>query len=702
MNQHVGQPIRRKEDARLLTGRGAFSDDAAAPGQAHAAMVRSPHPHAEIAGIDTAAALALPGVLAVYTGADCAADGLGPIPHNPIPSTDNDIRLTGPGGSEIFTGPHLVLPTDKVRHVGEAVAMVVAETRAWAEDGADAVAVDYRLLPAVPDTRTALAGGGAAVWAATPDNVPVDTEFGDRAATDAAFDAAAHVVRRTFHIDRVTGVPMEPRAALGVAAPETGALTLYAGSGGAFRQRREIAAVLGIEANRLRVVSNDVGGNFGTRNRVYVEFPLVVWAAGKLGRPVKFTCRRSEAFVSDYQGRDLLTTVELALDHDGRFLAMRADNVSNVGARIVSLSPLGKGSALVTGPYAIPYAHVRARAVFTTTVPTQAYRSSGRPEVTFALERLIDTAAAELGLDRIELRRMNLIPAAAMPYRNPIGALYDSGDYARNMAMVIELADIDGFAARRRDAQARGRRLGLGIANYVESSTGTPRERAEITVHPDGAVDVVIGTQPSGQGHETSFAQVAADRLGIDVERVTIRYGDTAFVTLGGGSHSGRSMRMAGTVIVMAAEALIATARGLAADALEVAADAVTYTDGRFRGADTNRNLDLFDIARLAAPAGGLKQVTTNEMHTQAARDFSQRLPYLRGRGRSGNRRAADHPLRRRRRRRPRHQPDDRRRSDPRRHRPGRRPGAAGALGRRHGDRPAPGRYVDGLRPAAR
>ncbi|MBT6096489.1 MAG: xanthine dehydrogenase family protein molybdopterin-binding subunit [Rhodospirillaceae bacterium] len=599
--RHIGKPLRRKEDHRLLTGQGEFSDDFNAPNQVYAAFVRSPYPHADIIRIDKSAALQLPGVLAVLDGADVLADGLNPIPHNPIPSTKNDIRLTGPDGGDIFIGPHLPLPTDKVRHVGEAVAMVVAETRHQVLDAVEAVDVTYRELPHEHDSRRALGARAPAVWDEVPGNVTVDTTFGDVAATDAAFTNATHVVRMEFHIDRVTGVPLEPRAAL--ALPDAGGFTLYAGSGGAVRQKREMLSVLGLEARQLRVISKDVGGNFGTRNRVYVEFPLVLWAARRLGRPVKFTASRSEAFLSDYQGRDLATTVELALDGDGTFLALRADNISNVGARIVSLSPLGKGTALVTGPYHIPTASVRARAVFTNTMPTQAYRSSGRPEVTFALERLIDEAANRCGFDAVDLRRKNLIAASAMPYRNPIGALYDSGEYEKSMDIAMRMADWDGFAARQADAAGRGKLLGRGLANYVESSTGAPRERAVISIHPDKAiVDVVIGTQPSGQGHETSFAQVAAEYLGLPADQVNIVLGDTKRVHVGGGSHSGRSMRMAGTVIALAVEELIDKGRTAAAPLLDAVVEHIDFTDGLFRATESNRTIDLFDLAREVGP----------------------------------------------------------------------------------------------------
>ncbi|HET9488571.1 MAG TPA: xanthine dehydrogenase family protein molybdopterin-binding subunit [Methylomirabilota bacterium] len=606
----IGQPLRRKEDGRLLRGQGRFTDDFSLPGQAYAAMVRSPHPHARIVTIDAESARTMPGVLAVFTGADVLADGLGAIPHNPVPSNRYDLKLRAPNGGSIFFGPHVLLPADRARHVGEAVAMVVAETRAQAADAAEAVRVTWEPLPFVVDTAEAAEGRAPAVWDEVPTNVCVDCAFGsDEAAVDAAFARAAHVVAREFHVGRVTGAPIEPRAALGAYDPTTGRYVLYAGSGGAVRQRREIAEVLGLPPERLRVVSLDVGGNFGTKNRVYVESGLVLWAARKLGRPVKYTATRAETLVSDYQGRDLVTRVKLALDADGRFLAFSADNVSNVGARAVSFSPLGKGSALVTGNYDIPVARVRSRAVFTHTVPTQAYRSSGRPEVTYAIERLIDLAAAQTGIDRIELRRRNLIDAGRMPYTNPFGMVYDSGRYAENMALAMRLADWDGFAKRRAEAEARGQLLGRGLANYVESSVGTPREQARLTARPEGVVDVVIGTQSAGQGHETSFAQVAAERLELDVAAIRIVLGDTDVVRAGGGTHSGRSMRMAGTVIALAAEDLIAEGKREAAQAMEAAEADVRYARGRFTVAGTDRGIGLFELP------DGLTVTRDNEMH---------------------------------------------------------------------------------------
>jgi carbon-monoxide dehydrogenase large subunit len=618
----IGKPTPRKEDERLITGKGRFTDDFNLDGQAHAVMVRSPYPHARIVAIDAAAAKKMPGVLGVFTGADCIADKIGPLPHDPVPKTKFDMKLTGPGGSKVFAGPHALLPADRARHVGEAVVMVVAETKALALDAAEAVEVTYEELPFVLHTEDAMQPGAPVLWDAVPDNVTVETFFGDAAATDQAFARAAHVIEKKFHIGRVTGVPMEPRAAVGDYDAASGKYTLYAGSGGAVRQKNELLQVFNVPSDKLRVLSYDVGGNFGTRNRTFVEFALVLWAAQKLGRPVKYTATRSEAFLSDYQGRDLVTKVELALDADHRFIGMRATNISNVGARCVSLSPLSKGSGLIPGSYAIPATTLRAMAVFTNTMPTNAYRSSGRPEVTFAIERLVDAAAEQLGVDRIKLRRKNLIKPKAMPYRNAVGMLYDSGRYEENMDWAMEIADWKGFAARRREAKRRGKLLGRGLANYVESSIGAPHEQARIRVQPEGRVDVVIGTQSSGQGHETSFSQVISDLLHVPEESVRIISGDTDVVKVGGGSHSGRSMRHAATVFSKAAVDLIARGKAIAAIVMGAAPESVSFTDGRFVSRDTNRNFDFLELAAEAARQqlpealkDGIAVVTDNEMH---------------------------------------------------------------------------------------
>ena len=627
----IGKPMPRTEDVRLTTGKGRFTDDFNIDGQTYAIMVRSPYPHARILSVDVTAAKAMPGVLGVFSGADLATDNLKPIPHDPLPKTKFDMKLAAPGGGAVFIGPHLLLPADKARHVGEAVAMVVAETKLQAMDAAEAVVVDYEELPFVLQSEAAMQPGTAVVWDEVPDNILVDTSFGDVEATDRAFAGAAHVVAKDFHVGRVTGVPMELRAALGVYDGATGRYTLYAGSGGAVRQKHELATVLDIPPDSLRVRSHDVGGNFGTRNRVFVEFGLVLWASKKIGRPVKFLATRSEAFLSDYQGRDLVTKVELALDAKGRFLAMRATNISNVGARCVSLSPLSKGAGLIPGSYAIPAASLRAVAVYTNTMPTQAYRSSGRPEVTYAIERLVDAAAVELGIDRIALRRRNLVRPKQMPYRNAVGMLYDSGRYEENMDWAMDVAAWKGFPARRRAAAKRGKLLGLGLANYVESSIGAPREQARIKVQPQdlsgpapapARVDVIIGTQPAGQGHETSFAQVVSDLLQVPAERVRIILGDTDVVRAGGGTHSGRSMRHAATVFAKAAVDLIAKGKEIAAVVMGAAPESVEFSDGRFVSRDTNRTFDFLELASEAACLtlpdalkDGISVVTDNEMH---------------------------------------------------------------------------------------
>lgn len=614
--------MQRKEDPRLLRGQGRFTDDFSIAGQTYAALVRSPHPHARIVAIDSRGALRSSGVIGVLTGADCVADGLRPIPHSPLPSTRFDMKLHGPGGGAVFIGPHALLPVDVARHVGEAVAVVVAQTQQQACDAAERVQVEYEPLPWVAQARQAMLPGAPVLWREVNDNVLVDTSFGDTAATDRAFAEADHVVELAYQISRVTAVTIEPRACLGAFDAASGRFTLYAGSGGAVRQKRELAEVIGVEPDRLRVLSFDVGGNFGARNRVYVEFGIVLWAARRFGRPVKYTATRSESLTSDYQGRDLFTRVALALRADGRFMALRADNVSNAGARCVSLSPLSKGSGLITGSYDIPAASLRSRAVFTNTMPTQAYRSSGRPEVTFAIEFLIDQAAARLGVDRIELRRRNLVPQSAMPYRNAVGMRYDSGTYESNMDLAMRIADWGGFDVRARQAAGRGQLLGRGLANYVESSIGAPRERAELEVTPEHRLRVVIGTQPSGQGHETSFAQVTAQLLGVAFDKIDVVMGDTDVVTVGGGSHSGRSLRHAATVIGIGAHELIERGKKVVGYMLETAASAIEFSDGRFQERGGGRSFDLLELGavvlerflprELQAPFG---VAADNEMH---------------------------------------------------------------------------------------
>jgi aerobic carbon-monoxide dehydrogenase large subunit len=604
----IGRPVARKEDARLLTGQGRFSDDVNLAGQAYAVMVRSPHAHARIRAIDAAAALAMPGVIAVLTGADAIADGLKPIPHRPIIGPP-DIALGRRDASDKFLSPHRVLPHDKARFAGEAVAMVVADSIGTAKDAAERVRVDFEPLPSVTETLAAAAADAPRLWDDARSNVCVDAEVGDAAATASAFERAAHVVELETWVQRVTGVPLEPRAAIGHYDATTDCITLYAGSGGVVRQKHELASILDIPMERVRVVSGDVGGNFGTRNAFYPEFALVAWASRRVGRPVKWTCERQEAFLSDYQGRDLLVRAELALDRSGTFLALRGSVISNVGAHTVSFVPLTKGVSVLSSVYRIPAACIRARAVMSNTPPTNPYRSAGRPEAMFVIERLIERAALAHGFDRIELRRRNLIPADALPYANPLGLTYDSGEYERAMDTALARADWSGFAKRRAGAARRGKRRGIALANYVEFTTGAPREWTKVTVLPEGRVDVAIGTLSSGQGHQTSFAQCVTEWLGVPFDCVNLIQGDTDIVPVGGGSHSGRSMRLAGIVIGKASDAIIARGKKIAAHALEAAEHDIEFADGTFIVKGTDRSIGIFEVARTACtrrdlPAG--------------------------------------------------------------------------------------------------
>ena len=599
-SSRIGQPVRRKEDERLLTGKGSFSDDVNLPGQAYCVFVRSPHAHARIRAIDTTQALALPGVLAVLTGRDLLADGLRPLPHHPLSMHPAEIRLVNRDGSPLFSAPHHALACDKVRFVGEAAAAVIAESIAVAKDAAEQVSIDYEALPAVIDTVAAVAPDAPRVWDEAGSNVCLDADAGDRQATEAAFARAAHVVRFETRINRVTGVTMEPRAALAQYDPEAQRYTLYAGSGGAVRLKDDLAIVLGVPSEQVRAVMRDIGGNFGTRGMIYPEFCVAAWAARRVGRPVKWTCERHEAFLVDYQARDLAVEAELALDAQGNFLALRGSNIGNAGAHTTNFSPLQKGIEIMSSIYRVPCAFFRARAVLSNTSPTRPYRSAGRPEVMYVMERLIDLAARECGFDRVELRRRNLLTQAELPYTNAFGMVYDSGDYHGAMAKALELGDWAGFPARREQARALGKVRGIGVANYVDTATGVPRERAEITVHPEGRVSVVVGTVSNGQGHETSFAQLVTEWLGVDLEQVEIIAGDTDIVKVGGGTHSGRGMRLISIVVFNASQRIVEKGKRIAARLLESDPSQVAFDNGRFSVAGAERAVGLFEVAQAA------------------------------------------------------------------------------------------------------
>ena len=600
----VGKPVRRREDARLVTGAGCYTDDVNLPGQAYTSMVRSPHAHARIGRIDPAAALATPGVLAVLTGADFVADGLKPLSHRPVPTNPHEVPLRSPDGSPFFVSEPLPLPVDRARFVGEPVAMVVAESPLAARDGAERVVVDWEPLAAVVASTDAVAAGAPAVWDDCASNVAVETAAGDAAAADAAFARAAHVVRLDTRINRVTGVPMEPRAAVGAFDDTTARYTVYAGSGGSWRSRGDVAVALGVPPASVRVIAREVGGSYGTRNPCYPEYPLVAWAAKRLRRPVKWTSDRRESQMTDCHARDLVAHAELALDADGTFLAYRAVNTSNVGAHTVSFIPLAKGIGISTSVYHVPAASLRGRAVLSHTVPTFPYRAAGRPEIMYVIERLIDIAARTHGFDRVALRRKNLVMSSAMPYRNPVGLVYDSGDYAAALDRVVQMSDWAGFEPRRAEARRRGRYRGIGLAHYIELNTGDPRERAEITVSPEGRIDVVLGTLSAGQGHETSFPQLIAEWFGVEMNDVRLITGDTDLMEVGGGTASGRSMRLGAVVMAKASDQIVEQGRRIAASLLEAAEPDIEFAHRKFTVKGTDRSVDLFEVAAASVKSG--------------------------------------------------------------------------------------------------
>ncbi|HEV2627028.1 MAG TPA: xanthine dehydrogenase family protein molybdopterin-binding subunit [Pseudolabrys sp.] len=603
----IGQPVPRKEDLRLITGRGRYTDDLNVDGQAYAVMVRSPHAHANILGIDTRAASAVPGVIAVLTGADFIADQMKPIPNKTFSLHPAEMPLVNSDGTPAFNMPDYPLPADKARFVGEAIVMVIAESIDAAKDGADRVQIDYEPLPSVTFTVEAAAAGAPRVRDENSSNVCIDAQVGDAAATEAAFRKAAQVVKVKTWIPRVAGSPMEPRAAIGEYDPQTGHYTIYTCSGSTLRLRRDLSLVLDVPETHVRLVIRDVGGNFGTRGAIFAEQPLVAWAARRIGRRVKWTSERSELLLSDYQGRDLAVEAELALAADGTFLAMRGSNVGNLGSHTGNFSMVQKGVEIMSSIYRMPAAHFRARAVLSHTAPTRPYRSSGRPEVIYVMERLIDLAARQAGFDRVELRLRNLVAQSELPYRNPFGLVYDSGDYIGVMKRTLVLSDWDGFPARKAEARKRGKYRGIGVANYVDTATGIPREKARITVHPDGSAELVIGTVSNGQGHETSFAQLLNEWLGVPFDKVRLVTGDTDIVDVGGGTHSGRGMRLGSIVIWRASNKVIDKAKQVVGLLLQKSPADVVFADGTFTVAG-EAVMRLAEVAEAMATRADLPQ----------------------------------------------------------------------------------------------
>jgi len=617
MQNRLGDSPLRKEDLRLLTGGGQFADDNNADGQLHACMVASVHAHAVIRGIDTAAAMAAPGVAAVLTGADWLADGLGPIPHNLGFSSPPDIALHNRDGSEKFVAPHYPLPADRVRQVGEPVVMVIAETFAQARDAAELVEIDYQVLPPIVDTKEATGETAPVIWPDHGSNIAIDADVNDREETAELLKNAAHVVRLTTQLSRVAGVPMEPRCALGEVGSD-GRYTLQTTAGSIYRFKRELAQMLGEDEEDVRVVIRDAGGSYGPRNALYMEHPLVLWAAKRLGRPVKWNADRTETMMTDFQARDLVVEAELGFDEQGRIVALHTKNTSNIGAYSASWIPLIKGVEITTVLYDIPVASAQAIAIQSNTPPTYPYRSAGRPEVMYAMERMMDMAAEATGLDRIEIRRRNLIPPEKIPFENNFGLPYDSGDYPQALEEAVALSDWDGFEGRRAEAAGRRRLRGIGIANYADLSTGYPREWTEIHVQPEGTVDVQIGTMPTGQGHQTAFSQMVADVLQAPYNTVQVGYGDTDLLKDGGGTHSGRSMRMGAIVICDASAKIVDRGKRIAAHVLEAADADIEYADAMYTVAGTDRHISLFDVAAAALDRDDLPEELRGELREDA------------------------------------------------------------------------------------
>src|ERR1700719_1149349 len=601
----IGQPVRRFEDKRLLSGNGRFQNDNNLLGQAYAYVLRSPHAHARIRALDLTAAKGAPGVVLIMTGDDLVEAKLGVMG---VP-----FQRKRPDGSPMFARAHLGLAQGTVRYVGEPVAFVVAETLAQARDAAELIDIDYEALPSVTDTAEA-AEGKIAVWDECPDNISNLFEAGNKAATEAAVAKAAHIVKRRYVISRVYAHFMEPRGAIGVWDPGEDRYTLYADVQYPHRVRQALATrIFKIPESRIRVIAGDVGGGFGTKGWQYPEHRLVLFAAKRLRRPVKWQCERSEAIQADEHARDNISEAELGLDANGKFVGLRVRTFANVGAYISSernlLATFGNVGTLA-GVYDIPAAHVAVLAVMANTNGTAPYRGAGRPESTYVIERLIDDAARELGRDPVELRRINLIPPAKLPYKNAFGLNYDCGDFPANQQTVLELADWAGFAKRREEARRHGKLRGIGIANPIEKAAGPGQEFAEIRFHPSGNATLLMGSKNQGQGHETVFKQILNERLGLDPAEVQYIAGDTDGVAFGIGTNGSRSTVIGGSALWMAADKVIAKGRRIAAHLLEAAdpdiAIAVSSDGGNFSVAGTDRRVSITDVAKASFQAGRL------------------------------------------------------------------------------------------------
>jgi aerobic carbon-monoxide dehydrogenase large subunit len=592
----IGQAISRFEDPRLLRGAGRYVNDVTLPRQAYAYFLRSPYAHAKIVKLDVTAAQSAPGVLGVFTEIDVAADGLG--------TTKVAIPRKRPDGSPLFSRPHPGLARGRVRYVGDPLALVVAETLAEAKDAAELIDAQFDELPSVTDVAEAVKPAAPRVWDENPDNISHVFETGNKAAADAAFAGAAHIVKSHYVISRVHAQYMETRGAIGSYDANEDRYTLYADVQYAHRVRDMLAQnIFKIPESKVRVIVGDVGGGFGTKGWQYVEHRLTLWASKKLGRPVKWSCERSEALLADEHGRDVVADAELALDADGKFLGLKVATISNVGAYLSSdrnmLATFGSLGALV-GVYHMPAAYAHLTVAFTNCPATAPYRGAGRPEAIYIIERLIEDAARQTGMDRIELRRKNLIPVEKLPYKTPLGLTYDCGNFPAIMARGLEFGDVAGFAARRAESQKRGKLRGLGIANAIERAAGPGPEYAELRFGTGGQATLLMGTIHQGQGHETTFKQIAIEKLGLAPSDIRFVNGDTDLVAFGIGTNGSRSTVIGGTAVTLAADKVIAKTKKIAAHMLEASEADLHFAEGRFSIAGTDKGVTLKEAARAA------------------------------------------------------------------------------------------------------
>jgi aerobic carbon-monoxide dehydrogenase large subunit len=605
----IGASVRRKEDARFLNGRGNYTDDINRPNQLHAYVKRSDRPHAKINSIDSSAASKAPGVVAVFTGADMAAENIGGLPCG--------WQIHNKDGSPMAEPPHPVIAVGKVRHVGDPVVVVIAETKQQAKDAAELLSIDYTDLPAVATMAAALAPGAALIHDDAPGNICYDWHIGDKAIVDGVFASAHKVIRLDLTNNRLIPNAMEPRAAIGDYDVNSGEYTLYTTSQNPHVIRLLMGAfVLHIPEHKLRVVAPDVGGGFGSKIYHYSEEAIVTWASAKVRRPVKWTAERTESFMSDAHGRDHVSTAEMAIDAQGTFLGLRVSTQANMGGYLSTFAPAVPTylyATLLAGTYKTPVIYCEIKAVFTNTVPVDAYRGAGRPEASFLLERLVDAIAYDTGIDRVEIRRRNFIPADAFPYQTPVALQYDSGDYQTTLAVALKNADWAGFEARRTAAKARGKLRGIGISTYLEACGIAPSavvgslgaraglyEVANIRVHPTGSVTVFTGTHSHGQGHETTLAQLVVDQLGVAFDQVDVVHGDTAKIPFGMGTYGSRSLAVGGSAMVKAMDKIIAKGKKIAAHLMEASVEDIEFANNTFTVAGTDKSKTLTDISLTA------------------------------------------------------------------------------------------------------